>query len=474
MPLDELIIVQSSIESGDPHQCSDSVDRNSILRHVFEPLVERVNGGQFKPCLAVQWAVQHDGLTWVFRLRDNVLFHNGARLKAEDLVDNLERVIDPSVGGSYGTEGVYAGYLGRAKFTALSDERFSVSTPEPMADLLDLISELFVGCGEELDKLPEEYTGTGPYRVGSRKSDELELENFRNYWGETPPVNELTWISEPKNIQRAEMVAGRDADIGSMVGLEGARLVEGTGRVESRQLASGLCVIYMLNQLEGVCRDKRIRQALNYALDMREVIRYAKRGAAEQLNGYLTPHHFGHDPDTGPYIYDPERAKKLLREAGYPDGFRLEMDIPSSMPDEAPKLADIMTNYYNQIGLEVDVRIYHDRQGYAEMVREKRIRDLCCFDSSPRSTFRVLREKIVSTFKGPWWQGYHNPEVNQSFLKATRTFDEGKRLQIYRTIYRKITEDPPWVFLYRPYFHWAVSDEAGFWFPESDGLTKIK
>jgi peptide/nickel transport system substrate-binding protein len=270
------------------------------------------------------------------------------------------------------------------------------------------------------------------------------------------------------------MVIERDADIGTNIGFEGVKLIESNNRVISRKFAGWLCIIFLFNMFQSVCKDKRIRQALNYALDKKEIIRYAKNGTAEILNGYITPHHFGYTPETEPYSYDPERARNLLLEAGYSDGFKIEMDIPSSMPDEAPKLAEIMSKYYSQIGVEVDVKEYYNRQNYAMMVKEKKIHDLCCFDSSPKSTFRVLREKLISLYKGPWWQGYHNPEVNRLFIQATRTFDNKKREKIYKTIYEKITDDAPWLFLYRPYYFWAINERAGFWYPSTDGLTTIK
>jgi peptide/nickel transport system substrate-binding protein len=474
MTLKELTIVQSSVETGDPHICSDSINRNSILSHIFEPLIQRSGRGLFKPCLARKWAIQPDGLTWLFQLRENVKFHNGTQLKAKDIIANLDRITDTSIGGAYGTHGVYASYLSNAKFTAKSDMVVQITTTEPMADLLDLLAEMPMGHGEELYRLPREYIGTGPYKVDSRKSDEVELKFFKSYWGKKPPVDEIIWIKETNPLTRTEMIVDRDADIGCMIGLDGKRYIEDTQRASTRELASGLCIIFIFNLLKGVCVNPEIRKAINYALDMDDVIRYAKRGAAEPLNGFLTPHHFGYDPETKPYSYDPEKARNLLRETGYPNGIKLEMDIPNSMPDEAPRLAEIMTKHYARIGVDLDVHMYYDRRSYADMVREKRIHDLCCFDSSPMSTFRVLREKLVSTYRGPWWQGYHNPEVNKLYYQATKTFEVKKRQQLYREIYRKVTEDAPWVFLYRPYNYWAIGEKAEFWAPDSDGLIKIK
>jgi peptide/nickel transport system substrate-binding protein len=228
----------------------------------------------------------------------------------------------------------------------------------------------------------------------------------------------------------------------------------------------------MFNASEGVCTDKRVRQALNYAVDKKEIIRSVKKGAAKPLNGYLTPHHFGYDPETEPYPFDPGKARELLSEAGYRSGLEIVMDVPTSMPDEAPALAELMKQQYNLVGVEVDVRLYSDRPAYAEMVRAKKIHDMCCFDSSPRSTFRVLREKLHSGIKGPWWQGYRNPEVDWLISVAQRTFNDEARQSVYRQIYRRVHGDSPWVFLYRPTFFWAVGARCN-WCPGSDGLIRI-
>mgnify|MGYP001817988886 CR=1 FL=1 len=98
---------------------------------------------------------------------------------------------------------------------------------------------------------------------------------------------------------------------------------------------TGLCIIFMLNSGKGACRDPRVRQALNYAVDVGRIIDEIKGGAAKPLNGYLTPHHFGFNPETPAYPYDPEKARSLLRAAGYGGGLKLVFDIPMAMPDEA-------------------------------------------------------------------------------------------------------------------------------------------
>ena len=107
------------------------------------------------------------------------------------------------------------------------------------------------------------------------------------------------------------------------------------------------------------------------------------------------------------------------------------------------------------------------------MVKAKAIDDACCFDSSPMSTFRPLREKFHAGIRGAWWQGYANPEVDGLLDQAQRTIDQAKRQQIYRRAYRIIRDDAPWIFLYSPTLAWGVGPRFRGWQPTRDALIQL-
>ena len=116
-----LTVMQSSVSIGDPHICSDSSNRLSLIFNVYEALVKLDGKGDFQTSLAESWKVDEDGRTWTFTLRSGVTFHNGEILMAEDVVATLARVLDPSIGGSFGTQGVYLSYLDGAEISAIGD-----------------------------------------------------------------------------------------------------------------------------------------------------------------------------------------------------------------------------------------------------------------------------------------------------------------------------------------------------------------
>jgi peptide/nickel transport system substrate-binding protein len=469
-PWDKVTVFQSSVSLGDPHIVSDSVNRLSIIFSVYEALVKQDNEGIYQPSLAESWVVGEDARTWTFNLRSGVKFHNGESLSAKDVVATLGRVLDPKIGGAFGTQGVYISYIGTAEISALDDLKVQIVTEEPMADLLDLVVAMPISPESELDKLPHEYVGSGPYKTAEQNETRTILEAHDEYWGKAPAYREIHWIAERDSEKRVDALLRGDADVASGIGVKGKERIAKNGGALFHELDSGLCIIFMLNSQKGPCRDLRVRQALNYALDVDKIIDEVRNGAATPLNGYLTPHHFGYNPETPVYPYDPQKARSLLADAGYSDGLNLVFDIPSVMPNEAPELTRMMVQQYNQVGISVEVIEHQDRAAYAEMVREKNINDACCFDSSPRSTYRVLREKIQSTLRGPWWQGYENQQVNALIEQAQATVSDTERQKIYQQIYSIIRDDAPWVFLYRPTNYWGVRSTMKDWKPRSNGL----
>jgi len=469
-PIEKITILQSSVSIGDPHIVSDSANRNGIIYSIYEALVKLDHEGNFQPSLAENWSVVEDSRTWTFNLRSGVKFHNGDMLNADDVVATLGRVLDPAIGGAFGTQGVYISYLGNAKISTIDELKVQIVTEEPMADLLDLVVAMPICPQSELEELPNKYVGSGPYKINEKTETKLVMKAHEDYWGKTPTYKEIHWQTENNPEKSIEALLNGSADLISGLGIKDLEPIKENEQTLVQEYKSGLCIIFMLNAQKGPCRDTRVRQALNYALDIDKIIREIKNGAATPLNGFLTPHHFGYNPETSVYPYDPEKARSLLADAGYKNGLELVFDIPSVMPNEAPQLIQMMAEQFKEVGITIKVVEHKDRAQYSETVRAKNINDACCFDSSPRSTYRVLREKLQSTLKGPWWQGYENKEVNSLIKKAETVFDDAERQKIYQNIYTMITEDAPWIFLYRPTRYFGVRSTLKDWKPRSDGL----
>ena len=471
-PTKEFTVLQSRVRLSDPHVWSDDRNHLSIRWAIYEPLVHYDQGGKYRPGLAESWTLEDDARTWTFRLRDSVTFHNGDMLTAQDVVASLNRARDPEMAGELGTSGLYQSYLGESEIEALDECIVRIVPSEPMADLLDLLMEIPIVARSDLDSLPDVHMGSGPYRLKEVGSGYALMEAFSGYWAGQPPMDTVYWRAEPDESRRVAALLADKADLVTEVSPRSKREIE-SSELRVVEAESSLCVIFMCNAKSGACVDKRVRQALNHALNVAEIIDTVKGGAGKPLNGPLTPLHLGFDPTVSPYPYDPGEAKGLLAEAGYVSGLRLTLDIPTSVPDEAPHLAQIMSQQFARVGITIEINTVSDRQEYAEMVRNKEIHDACCFDSSPLSTFRVLREKFHSGLAGPWWQGYSNSQVDELLNRAQSTPDRQRRQELYRRAYRIIHDDAPWLFLYSPTLLWAIGPRAHGWGPGIDGVIRL-
>ena len=210
-----------------------------------------------------------------------------------------------------------------------------------------------------------------------------------------------------------------------------------------------VAVICLLNAKQGPLSDPCVRRALSIAIDREDIIARVMQGAAQPLLGFVSPIHFG--AAQGARVEsDPTLARGLLAESGYSTGLALELDCPRRLPDESVHLTEVLAEQLSKIDVTLKIYYHEDREEYAHMVRRKDIRDLCVFDSSPLSTFRVLYEKIDSRREGSWWQGYHNKSVENLLDQGRSMTDSSDRAKIYREAYAELQRDPPWLTLYNP------------------------
>lgn len=452
-------IVQEHVRISDPHITSDNAERLSILGNVFDPLMRVREDGTFEPALARSWSLSPDARTWTFDIRDDVQFHSGHSLMPEDVVFSLCRMRDEDIPGELGTSGVIRGYLRGCDIELSRPGIVSLRTPEPMADLCDLLCEIPILSEAALAALPDRFVGTGAFRVvESEERVVLESDDVR-----------LVWRAEPDASKRLQAVLSDEADIAAK--LLPRHAAHPDVRVE--RSTTSVCATFMFNFDRRLVRNKHFRRALNLAVDVDTLVREVMHGAADPLSGPLTRRHLGFDPDVEPWPYDPEAARREI-EAGGLQGEKVLIDIPAVLPDEAPELALRVAAYLSDVGLMAEVRTEADRPGYANRVKHRKIGDVACFDSSPASTFRVFREKFHSGVAGPWWLGFENKDFDHLVDRAQRTPVIRDRQRLYRQAYLILRDEAPWLFLYNPVRLTAIGADSNVvpsgWRPAAGGL----
>ncbi len=440
-----LVIAQQRVGLRDPHDCSDQADDLAILETLFDALVRRGPDGRFRPALAQSWTVSDDARVWTFRLRPNLRFHDGALLDAEAVAFSICRMQRPDIGATLGAPSVWRQYLADAEIAAVDRATVRIALATPIADLLDILVSGYVLPPDLADRADflKAPVGSGAYRLAEISSDAIRMTANPDWHGGRPAFADLTWRRIAAADDRIAAVASGGADVATRLEPSaptpaGVRLADYVDPVS---------IIYMFNCRSGPLQDARIRRALNLGIDRQALIRASVAGAGAPLAGPVSGRHFGAAPgvDAGPDIAG---ARRLLAEAGFGAGLTLTIDRPTSLPDEAAPLTDALVAQFAHLGVACDVRVHADRVAYAEMVRDKRIGDMCLFDSSPMSFFRVIYEKLDSRRRGAWWQGYADDQVETLLDRARQTADEADRAPIYQTAYRRLTASPPWLYLY--------------------------
>ena len=447
---ERLTIYQPGGAYPDPHLWIEPRSLLGIRFAVFEGLVRYDAELNILPALAADWTVSDDAADWLFTLRDGVLFHDGTPVTASDAAASIRNASGKDASGALGTSALLYDYLGQAEVRAEDEKHLRITLPEPMADLPDLLVYIMIIPERCIGMAPTEIPGTGPFRFGSIDGKRYTFTRNEAYWAGAAPYDELVFVDEPSAEKRVEALRSGEADVAAHLSLADSMEIDDDVDLCVIEYDTMVAVPLMLNCFSGPFTDVRVRQAVNYGTDVDDIIQNAAGGAGLKLSGPLTLHHFGFDRYAEPYPYDPDKARELLSEAGYPDGLEVTLYRPEVTPDEAPAIAACLKEQWAQIGITLNEAVETNREQYALNVRGKQIHDLCIFDSAPVSTYRVLHEKLDSTNHGPWWQGYDSPAFNALMAEAARSVNIGERRQTYRKAIRTAAEEAPWVFLYSP------------------------
>ena len=435
-----VVILQPRVIVEDPHNCTDAADALTVLEAIYDPLLRRDATGAYVPALATGWQVSEDCRRWTFHLRAGVSFHDGRPFEAGAVIASLRRMARPDMGVTLGAPGVWAQYLAGADFAAPDPLTVEVTLAAPMADLPDLLVQGFIAAPSCLDDPVARPVGTGAYVFESAEDDRIRARANPDHWAGPPPNACVEW-------RRMESAADRLAAFQSGAAQVATRLPPtGPAPADTVDHLAPVTLIYLMNAAEGPLADRRLRRALNLAIDRDALVRDVLGGAGVPLFGPFSPLHPGHVP--GAPAPDPDAARALMAEAGYPDGLVLKVDTPTALPDEAEALTAALAGQLAPLGIEFDVRVLPDRTEYAHMVRRSEMRDMCVFDSSPLSTYRVLREKIDSRVEGSWWLGYRNAAAEALIDRAAATADDAAREALYREIHETLVADPPWLYCY--------------------------
>ena len=464
-PAQPVVVMQSAdAKTLDPTMNRETPTFN-VLMNIFDALLFKEADGTFSPGLAESWEAVDD-TTWRFTLREGVAFHNGEPLTAEAVKFTVERILDEA------NESPIRRGFAFISGVEVEDERtvvITTSTPQPLAE--SYFSELmivppgyFEGVGAEAFAAAP--VGTGPYKVEDWQRDvALELSANDAYWRGAPDIKALEFRPVPEAITRFSSLSAGEADLVTSLPPSLAPSVEADGNTQLKTVDSARVIYIGINTLkEGPLQDARVRQALNYAVNVDAIVAGIFNGLATPTSTLLTEIDFGYSADS-PYPFDPERARGLLAEAGYPDGFEVTLGTPNGRYTNDVQVAQAVAAQLEDVGLSVtqDVREYG---AYVGDLFSGNAPDLFLigWGNAPFDADFILYPLLRT---GELLSYYSNPELDALLDAAHSTLDREARRAAYVQAVNLIQQEAPMIFLYKQRDAYGLSERLE-WTPRAD------
>ncbi len=462
-----IVGTETDIEGFDPgHAGALATTRVNI--NVLEGLVKYKAGTvELEPLLATEvpslenGGISPDGLTYTFKLRQGVKFHDGVDFNADAVKMSYQRLYDKNFAfyDETNTSGFFLTDLVSVDVVDPFTVKFTLSKPNAAFTELSNIYAGKIMSPKAIQEVPIEQWaegsyGTGPFKVKTwEKGTKVELERNEEYWGQKPGLKSLIFRPIPEPTARVSALLNGEVDMIVVVPPDSIQAIKDDPNLTYEQGPSLHYWFIQLNAKEPPFDNVKVRQAVNYAVDKEGLANDILAGSAVPATQPMPAANWSYNPDLIGYPYDPEKAKTLLAEAGLADGFKTKMMIPQSgsgMMVPVP-MNEFIAGNLRDVGIDVEIQSFEWvsylgvwAQG---LTSEVSMGNQSIMASEPYVANFLLSGAFTPT-EGGWNIGYYqNPEVDKLLDDALKTTDQAKRKEIYFQAWAKITEDAPWIFV---------------------------
>lgn len=450
---EELIVLTGSDASTfDPHFCTDSATE-IFNKNMYNNLVRFNADMEIIADLAESWEVSDDALTWTFKLREGVKFHDGTDFNAEAVKVSFERVLDPETGSP--RRSVLASI---AKVEALDELTVAITTESPNGALLQQLAHPVAAIispaaleeyGNDISGHP---VGTGAFKfVEWKVGEELVLERNEAYYEGAPAVQKVIFRVVPEDATRALALQSGEADVAMRLPVTEIERLKAEDDITITEGDTVMTMYVALNNSKGVLQDAKVRQALNYAVDKNVIVDDILGGLATVADAPISPSTWGYS-STMEYERDVEKAKQLLTEAGYPDGIELTIWTPVGRYLMDVQVAENLQAQWAEAGIDVEIRQWEFQALMSEVKKGEFDMVLLGWSPSTGDADQGLYPVFHSTQFPPNSNRafFNNAEVDRLLEEAKVEVDSEKRADLYAQAQQIIMEEGAWTFLYYP------------------------
>ncbi|MGM0689679.1 MAG: ABC transporter substrate-binding protein [Bacillota bacterium] len=414
-----------------------------LMYHLYDGLVQfKDETLEIEPALALDWSVSEDGLVWTFNLREGVKFHDGTDFNADAVEFSFMRILDeehPFYG--LGDQGLaYMDWLlgsAVAEVRAVDDYTVDFVLNDvfgPFLTYMGIYSQYIVSptavetYGEEYYQNP---VGTGPFKFDEWRMDEyVQMSAYDDYWGTKPAIDSIIWKVVPDESTRLMELQSKNVHAIKTIAPAQLDTILASDELELMQMAGSNLFYAAINHQAVPFDDIRVRQAFMHAIDFDALTETLYEGLGTRAINPMPPTIFGFNHDVTPYAYDPDRAKELLTEAGYPNGFATDIHVFAESrtyigrPVDA---AEIFKSDLAKVGIDANI-VVNEWGTHRSLLREHEhsVGFIGWFDvPHPNNFLNLMLLRAVNN-------QYENPELNELSDNALGTIDRSEQERYYK------------------------------------------
>ena len=434
-------IAQDLDRSLDPHY-TVAAGTKEVMFNVFEGLVKYDSNGDTIPAVAAEAPeISEDGLTYTFTLRDGVKFHNGETVDLDDVIYSITRCRDDENVNSQTRTGLAC----IADLQKDGDNKLVMTLSEPNTELMSLLTLAIIPSDyDQQDTAP---VGTGPYKFVSRTAqDSVVLEKFADYWGTPGNLDKITYkINENAEGLMNGLNSGAIDLVSHLTTVQTAQLDEEEFNVETGTM-NLVQALYLNNAVEPF-NDIRVRQAMCYAVDRQYVLDMAFDGQGFLIGSNVFPAFTKYFDDslTNYYEFNQTEAKRLLSEAGYPDGFDMTITVPQNY-DPHVATGEVIADKLKEVGINATIKKVTWDQWLEETYNGRDFQSTVIGLTADPLTARSLLERFKSDADNNFIN-YSNAEYDELFQKAITCYDDAEQTEIYKALEKNLTENAASVYI---------------------------
>ncbi|MEX3316094.1 ABC transporter substrate-binding protein [Sulfitobacter sp. PS-8MA] len=437
----------------DPTSAAAGAIDSVLYSNVFEGLTRFMGDGSIVPGLAESWEISEDALTYTFKLREGVTFHDGSTMDAEDVKFTLDRI-----NAEDSANAQKALYASIAEVNVIDPQTVEIKLSEPNGNLLFNLAwgDAVIVAPETVDTIKQTPIGTGPFKFEDwSQGDKITLSRYDAYWGEAPALAEATFkfISDPTAAFAAVMAEDVDVFAG-FPAPENIPQFEADPRFQVLIGSTEGETILSMNNKQAPFDNVKVRQAVAHAIDRQAIIDGAMFGYGTPIGTHFAPHNPDYVDLTAMSAHDPEKAKALLAEAGFEDGFETTLHLPP--PSYARRGGEIIAAQLAEVGIDAQITNVEWAQWLETVFKGKNFGLSIVSHTEPMD---------IGVYANPdYYFQYDNAEFQDLMAEFNKTTDPAARSEMLAKAQNMIAEDYVNGFLFQLAFPTIAKAELrGLW-----------